>query len=333
MSTSFSTDLLLKKLDRVKPDLKPLPTHYIASQDQHTRELYATMLAAVMLAKGQVTEPETRLFGMLLQSMKIEATTAKFFELAQQIDENQLKRFFIDISETKESFLLDSIVLARLSDGLSESQSRLFAEILDILNVKKSSKLLKTVNFAMGFKTGLDAKELEMSLINRSPILIDAWNEFLVDSGVWTDPATGLMWTRYSLGQTFSSGEVKGVASKYSAFSEVEGEIAKVNDKKSIAGLSDWRVPSFDEIEKFMISGGAGYNKNAGDFLKPNSNEFGCFWTSETQSLGIWHVRYKNINFDKGGADFKDLSMIFNPKDIAGSFVRLVHGKQVDRKK
>ena len=73
MTYQISSASLLQKLDQIKPDLKPLPTHYIASQDQHTRELYATMLAAVMLAKGQVTEPETRLFGMLLQSMNIKS--------------------------------------------------------------------------------------------------------------------------------------------------------------------------------------------------------------------------------------------------------------------
>jgi hypothetical protein len=277
--------------------------------------------------------------------MKIEATTAKFFELAQQIDEKQLKSFFIDLSKIKKSFLLDSIVLARLSGGLSEAQSHLFAEILDILNVKKSSKLLKAVNFAMGFKVGLDAKGLDMSLIKKSPILIESWSEFLIGSGIWTDSETGLMWTSYSLGQIFSDGEVKGVASKYSRFSEVEEEVAKINNKKSIVGLSDWRLPSFDEIEKFMIAGGAGYKKNSGAFFKPNSSDFGCFWTSSEVLRNNFNFKiagmpsiHKNIDFDKGvEMSVKGLvglaATYGNNLSQDSFFVRLVHDTCTSRKK
>lgn len=335
MSTSFSTSLLLQKLDRMKPELKPLPTHYIASQDQHTRELYATMLAAVLLAKGQVSEPETRLFGMLLQSMQIEATTAKFFELAQQIDEKQLKRFFTDVSKVKDSFLIDSIVLARLSDELSEDQSHLFAEMFDILNVKKSPKLLKAVSFAMGFKSGIDAKGLDAGLIKKSPILVEAWNNFLIDYGIWLDPQTGLMWSRYSLGQTCDSGSVKGNASKYTFFSDVESVVSELNDKKSIVGLSDWRVPTADELERFLIVGSAGYKNNVGDFSKPNGHEFGVFWTSDVSRVGMFSSKRKNINFDKGEVEQRELGLgaISNSKEGVGSFVRLVRGNPKADKK
>ena len=68
---------MIKLVDKIKTEVFPLKAHYASNLDQHTRELYATMLAGIVLNKGQISEVETRLFSMLLSSLKLELNTAK----------------------------------------------------------------------------------------------------------------------------------------------------------------------------------------------------------------------------------------------------------------
>lgn len=130
---SPNTSKILQTLDRLKPELQPLPAHFAATQDTHTREQYATVLAAVLLAKGQIHESESRLFGMLTSSLGLEGSSAKYFSQANELDGDSLRNFFrtINSDDLKSAFLTDALILSRVHLPMSSHQSQLISEIID----------------------------------------------------------------------------------------------------------------------------------------------------------------------------------------------------------
>lgn len=84
---------MIKLIDKIKTEVFPLHEHYASDLDQHSRELYVTILAGVVLNKGQISEVETRLFSMLLISA-VESNTAN------------IKRYSKSIWNKHESFLV-----------------------------------------------------------------------------------------------------------------------------------------------------------------------------------------------------------------------------------
>ena len=64
-----SINNLMDFLDVAKLKLNPLPTSYIADKaDEYLKNLYATMLASVLVAKGMISDNENRLFQLLLDA-------------------------------------------------------------------------------------------------------------------------------------------------------------------------------------------------------------------------------------------------------------------------
>ena len=64
---------------------------------------------------------------------------------------------------------------------------------------------------------------------------------------VWTDPKTGLMWSRISIGQAWSNSQATGEAKKLSW--KAAGEACAAFD---LAGFNDWRLPEKTELESLM---------------------------------------------------------------------------------
>ncbi len=63
---------LIATLDKLKTTLNPLPTSYIADkEDDYLKNVYATMLASVIAAKGIISDDENRLFSLLLTSIGV----------------------------------------------------------------------------------------------------------------------------------------------------------------------------------------------------------------------------------------------------------------------
>lgn len=255
--SNFNTSGLLQALDRIKPDLKPLPQHFITSQDQHTRELYATLLAAVLLSDGQVSEPQSRLFGMLLQSMQLEPVPARFFELAQQLDAGKLKQLIQALSHQDQqcALMIDALILARLDSALSQSQTDLLAELLDCFGFSKAQAGL-LVDFC---EYGLGINSAETKILNNlpsyvhfldkkiNPITAELWSKKEAsdfDAGVWTDIRTGLVWARVKAGQTWENGKIVG------DYTQMEwDEAANYCEDLRLGGFSDWRLPRKAELD------------------------------------------------------------------------------------
>lgn len=132
---------------------------------------------------------------------------------------------------------------------------------------------------------------------------------------VWTDPKTGLMWSRISIGQAWSNGQATGEAKKLSW--KAAGEACAAFD---LAGFNDWRLPEKTELESLMrlkeqstpfsslLSKSykdildtvrrqhqTGYATSAGALLTPKENEFGTYWSKTV----LPSAEVSIVNFDQ----------------------------------
>ena len=109
--------------------------------------------------------------------------------------------------------------------------------------------------------------------------------------GTVTDPATGLMWMRCSMGQTWTGVTCDGIADTYTW--DVASTLPITT---SFAGQSDWRLPNMRELQTIVDR--AKFNPAVDSAAFPNTPA-SSFWSSTTYpdiSTGAW-----NVNF--GGGD------------------------------
>ncbi len=128
--------------------------------------------------------------------------------------------------------------------------------------------------------------------------------------GTVTHKATGLMWMRCALGQTWN-GDCRG---DYKTFTFAGA--AEAAQSNSFAGYKDWRVPNTVELNSIVERGRVSPATNA--ILFPRTPE-AWFWSSSPyvgSTYGAWRV-----NFNDGDVDY----------DARGyaSAVRLVRGGQL----
>lgn len=130
----------------------------------------------------------------------------------------------------------------------------------------------------------------------------------LHNNGTVTHNATGLMWMRCSIGQTWQGERCTGVVRVFS------WQLALTQNGTNYAGYSDWRLPNKNELASIVEL--RCYNPSINDAIfpdfpdKPNKS----FWSSSP---------YANFSNDAWDVDFysgsvKDLSK------VGGGHVRLV---------
>lgn len=89
-------------------------------------------------------------------------------------------------------------------------------------------------------------------------------DDALLQSGQWRDPATNLIWTRCSLGQTWNGSGCNGEAKTFNWW---DAHQAALNHSEG--GHSDWRLPTAPELASLLAGnvhqGKAGYLLNYSD--------------------------------------------------------------------
>jgi hypothetical protein len=248
---------VLHALDRIKPDLMPLPIHYMAHMDQSIREGYATLLAVVLSANTAVNNAQTRWFDMLLRSMQLEATTTHYVALAQHLDEQTLKAFVqqakVDLIHA--AFVLDALILTRLDAMPTDVQLQLLAEFCSIsgLQTRDVDLLVDLCGFCLG--CGSSEQKVMASLpryapflkVSINPVIEEIWRKKEAAdfaAGVWTDVYTGLVWARIKAGQTWVNGQVVG-----NMVSHSWSDAVRFCENLTLAGRVDWRLPRKEELE------------------------------------------------------------------------------------
>lgn len=120
--------------------LHPLPEHAAASQAEHLRQHYALLLAAVLTAQPAVSEPQTRLLRLLLDSLKLGDIRGQLFEQARELTPEPLLEAARLIREAgfAPHVLVDVLVLLRLDAPLSDETAQLAGELAAFLGLSEA---------------------------------------------------------------------------------------------------------------------------------------------------------------------------------------------------
>ncbi len=115
----------------------------------------------------------------------------------------------------------------------------------------------------------------------------------LTGSGTAIDKRTGLVWFRCNLGEFFHDGECRGVASRV-GWTQAQSEASKA----TIAGYSDWRIPTVKELRSLVEK--ECVNPSINTYIFP-SVQTEVYWTVEDNFFNPylgWGVYFFN------GTDF-----------------------------
>lgn len=131
-------ETLTRAADAEQLRLHPLPPHAAVQKDEHLRRHYALLLAALLTAQPQVSENQSRLLLLLLDSLQLGDIRAALFEQARTLDEAALVEAarLLRTAELAENLLLDALVLLRLEAPLNDEAVRLIGELAAFLDVK-----------------------------------------------------------------------------------------------------------------------------------------------------------------------------------------------------
>ena len=143
ISASIPTNIASKlktKLSNVKPLLDPLPASYLADKlDEHNKNIYATLLSAVVLSKGSITDNESRMLSMLLNRLGLDGDISRYFSQIDDISENQILEFakVLNNDDKRLSFIFDCLLASRCDKPLTNEQVEV---INDLCNLWKFSE-------------------------------------------------------------------------------------------------------------------------------------------------------------------------------------------------
>ena len=176
-ASPLNVTALLNTLDALKLERLPLPAHFAAKCDEHGREIYATQLAALLLAGIEISAEQSRLFKLLLGSLKLGDIQAQLFERALALNVDAMREFFRVVDENKltTSFFMDALVLCRLSGPLTDAQHQLLSELADLLKLPEAD--LPVIANLAAITLGLPCQADIPVVFDYSKV--NAWTEFL----------------------------------------------------------------------------------------------------------------------------------------------------------
>lgn len=184
-------DTLTRAADEEQLRLRPLPEHAAATQAEHLRRHYALLLAAVLTAQPTVSEPQTRLLRLLLDSLKLGDIRGPLFEQARKLTPEPLLEAARLIREAgfARHLVLDSMVLLRLEAPLGDDTVRLVGELACFLDLSESELAWRAHDAADIL--GLHADEtLKDTTEHDGPAAELAWERARLLANVWPNRLT-----------------------------------------------------------------------------------------------------------------------------------------------
>lgn len=180
---------LIKDMDALQLKRRPLQPHAISTLPTPQKQLYVTMLVAILINQN-ISHSQSRLLTMLLDSMKLEIKPAQLYDEVTLLDKNHLKELceLCDEHELAACFLMDVLVLCRLDTSLNHDQQRSIAELVNLLSIPESllSDILHLSNEVLNPQP-IDLSFDKDSLTTKHPYLymdfdydlLKPWHEFL----------------------------------------------------------------------------------------------------------------------------------------------------------
>jgi hypothetical protein len=134
-------DTLSRAADEEQLLLHPLPKHAAAGQEEHLRQHYALLLAAVLTAQPAVSGAQSRLFRLLLDSLALGDIRGSLYAQARALEPAALEEAarLIRGADLACHLVLDALVLLRLEAPLNDEISQLVAELAALLGVSQTA--------------------------------------------------------------------------------------------------------------------------------------------------------------------------------------------------
>lgn len=142
--------------------LEPLDAHFIAGSDAALKDDYLTLLAALLLENGALTEAQLRLMMMLIAAIQPAFPLTHYLQQSAKLDGEGLARIVRHLGQTKkaaEALLFDFAVLQRITGPLAPQQVERLGWLAKICGLTDKEILL--INFwslrLLGIKTSAEA--------------------------------------------------------------------------------------------------------------------------------------------------------------------------------
>jgi len=313
---------LLQAFDQLNAEREPLPKHFIIFLSQDTRELYASVLAAVLLSDAaSISEPQIRLLSMLLRSMQLERAAETLLAEVGVCDVETVVRALRLFAhpDLYSVLLLDVMFLLRSAAKVSAVQVQVLLALCRAFNMstEQVDELVALCRYGFTLEPQasppppLSARTADLLQRQLQPMIAEKYNQLHthdVASGVWVDPKTGLMWSRICIGQEWQNGEAKGKA-KYMNWDDAHQACKDL----FLEGFTDWRLPNKQELESLLIEGQKGYNAPDGILYPPKLStpqQFGSAWSATTNdpyTRFAWIIRFGHGSVE---AHFKGYSCL-----------------------
>lgn len=141
-------------------ELEPLDAHFIADHDAAMKDDYLTLLAALLLEKGALSEAQVRLIMMLIAAIRPAFPLAHYLQQSAKLDSEGLVRIVRHLGQNKaaQALLFDFAVLQRIVGPLEPQQVERLGWLAKICGLSEKEILL--VNFwslrLLGIKTPVE---------------------------------------------------------------------------------------------------------------------------------------------------------------------------------
>ena len=144
--------IIKRAADKEQLKLNPLPKHIAASESENLRLQYALLLSALLSTQPCITEHQSRLLCLLLDSLGLGDIRGSLFEQARELSEEITLQAVRLIRECGFApfLLVDALVLLRLDVPLDDEVAGLISELASFLDVheetlKKCSRLAANI--------------------------------------------------------------------------------------------------------------------------------------------------------------------------------------------
>lgn len=141
--------------------LEPLDAHFIADHDAAMKDDYLTLLAALLLEKGALSEAQVRLIMMLIAAIRPAFPLAHYLQQSAKLDSEGLVRIVRHLGQNKaaQALLFDFAVLQRIVGPLEPQQVERLGWLAKICGL--TDKQIQLINFwslrLLGIKTSAEA--------------------------------------------------------------------------------------------------------------------------------------------------------------------------------
>lgn len=117
----------------------PFATHPLKIANGYAKELYVTMLAAILQYEHEPMREQTIFLERILVGAGIESSVQEIMKRAQMMDEKFAKDFYDEFVEQPlaENFIVDALVMTNYVVKVNEKQLVFLSEIVDVLGTSK----------------------------------------------------------------------------------------------------------------------------------------------------------------------------------------------------